>query len=71
VRIGSELPVDELSPFAMVASTYGASESLGSLGLLGPTRMDYGQAMATVRAVATSLERALAALTGTGTTTDG
>jgi heat-inducible transcriptional repressor len=69
VRIGSELPVDELSPFSMVASTYGPSgESLGSLGLLGPTRMDYGQAMATVRAVANSLERALAALTGTGTT---
>jgi heat-inducible transcriptional repressor len=69
VRIGSELPVDELSPFSMVASTYGASgEALGSLGLLGPTRMDYGQAMTTVRAVANSLERALAALTGTGTT---
>jgi heat-inducible transcriptional repressor len=68
VRIGSELPVDELLPFAMVASTYGASgRSLGSLGLLGPTRMDYGQAMTTVRAVASSLERALAALTGTGT----
>lgn len=69
VRIGSELPVDELSPFSMVASTYGPSGgSLGSLGLLGPTRMDYGQAMTTVRAVANSLERALAALTGTGTT---
>ena len=71
VRIGSELPVDELSPFSMVASRYGASgEPLGSLGLLGPTRMDYGQAMTTVRAVASSLERALAALTGTGTTTE-
>ena len=71
VRIGSELPVDELSPFAMVVSRYGASgEALGSLGLLGPTRMDYGQAMTTVRAVANSLERALAALTGTGTTTE-
>lgn len=65
VRIGSELPVDELSPFAVVASTYGGTgEPQGTLGLLGPTRMDYGQAMATVRAVATSLERALAALTG-------
>jgi heat-inducible transcriptional repressor len=65
VRIGSELSLDELSPFSMVASTYGSSgEPLGSVGLLGPTRMDYGQAMATVRAVATSLERALATLTG-------
>lgn len=69
VRIGSELPVDELSPFAMVASTYGATgEPQGTLGLLGPTRMDYEQAMTTVRAVATSLERALAALTGASDT---
>jgi heat-inducible transcriptional repressor len=65
VRIGSELPLDELTPFSMVASSYGTSgEAVGSLGLLGPTRMDYGQAVASVRAVATSLERALAALTG-------
>ena len=65
VRIGSELARDELTPFSMVASTYGTGgESVGSLGLLGPTRMDYGKAVASVRAVATSLERALAALTG-------
>jgi heat-inducible transcriptional repressor len=65
VRIGSEIPLDELTPFSMVASSYGSSgEAVGSLGLLGPTRMDYGQAVASVRAVATSLERALAALTG-------
>ena len=65
VRIGSELRVDELTPFSMVASTYGAGgEAVGSLGLLGPTRMDYGKAVASVRAVATSLERALTALTG-------
>jgi heat-inducible transcriptional repressor len=65
IRIGSELPIDELAPFSMVASSYGTSgEAVGSLGLLGPTRMDYGRAVASVRAVATSLERALAALTG-------
>lgn len=65
VRIGSELSLDELTPFSMVASSYGTTgEAVGSLGLLGPTRMDYAQAVASVRAVATSLERALAALTG-------
>jgi heat-inducible transcriptional repressor len=65
VRIGSELSLDELTPFSMVASSYGTSgEAVGSLGLLGPTRMDYAQAVASVQAVATSLERALAALTG-------
>jgi heat-inducible transcriptional repressor len=65
VRIGRELSLDELTPFSMVASSYGTSgEAVGSLGLLGPTRMDYAQAVASVRAVAISLERALAALTG-------
>lgn len=65
VRIGSELRCDELTPFAMVASTYGTGgDALGSVGLLGPTRMDYGQAVLAVRSVASSLERALTALTG-------
>jgi heat-inducible transcriptional repressor len=65
IRIGSELLIDELAPFSMVASSYGTSgEAVGSLGLLGPTRMDYGRAVASVQAVATALERALAALTG-------
>src|SRR5918996_3008667 len=49
VRIGRELSLDELTPFAMVASSYGTSgEAVGSLGLLGPTRMDYAQAGAAV-----------------------
>lgn len=65
VRIGRELPLVQLAPFSVVASTYEATgDAVGSLGLLGPTRMDYPQAVATVRAVAVSLQRALASLTG-------
>ncbi|MGA1775009.1 MAG: hypothetical protein ACO4BW_05220 [Nitriliruptoraceae bacterium] len=38
----------------------------GSLGVLGPTRMDYGGALATVRAVSDQLQRTLRDLTADG-----
>jgi heat-inducible transcriptional repressor len=36
-------------------------EKLGTVGVLGPTRMNYPQALATVEAVGTELGRRLAA----------
>ncbi|MGI8575127.1 MAG: heat-inducible transcriptional repressor HrcA [Egibacteraceae bacterium] len=65
VRIGAELPVAELAACSVVASRYEADgEAAGSVGVLGPTRMDYPQTLAAVQAVASSLERALSALDG-------
>lgn len=65
VRIGGELPLVELAACSVVAARYEAKgESVGSLGVLGPTRMDYPRTMAAVQAVASSLEKALAELTG-------
>lgn len=65
VRIGTELPLVELAACSVVAARYDAAgESGGSLGVLGPTRMDYPRTLAAVQAVASSLERALAELTG-------
>lgn len=65
VRIGTELSLVELAAFSVVASSYeAAGDAIGTLGVLGPTRMDYPQTMATVQAVASSLERALVELTG-------
>lgn len=52
VRIGREGPYDELASTSVVASGYGAEEVLGSLGVVGPTRMDYPGSMAAVHAVA-------------------
>jgi heat-inducible transcriptional repressor len=52
VRIGREGPYDELSSTSVVATGYGHEEVLGSLGVVGPTRMDYPGSMAAVRAVA-------------------
>ncbi|WP_151527011.1 heat-inducible transcriptional repressor HrcA [Serinicoccus kebangsaanensis] len=49
VSIGAENPYEPLRTTSVVATTYGAA---GGLGVVGPTRMDYPQAMATVRAVA-------------------
>lgn len=65
VRIGQEMPLVELAACSVVAASYDAvGEAVGSLGVLGPTRMDYGQTLAAVQAVASSLEKALAELTG-------
>lgn len=53
VRIGSENPVSGLQTTSLVSVGYGSgSERVASLGVLGPTRMDYPTTMASVRAVA-------------------
>jgi len=60
VRIGSEVPYEGLARTSVVATGYGpGSESLATLGVLGPTRMDYPGAMASVRAVAQYLSKIL------------
>ena len=53
VRIGHEGPYQELSSTSVIATGYGpGAEAVGSLGIVGPTRMDYPGSMAAVRAVA-------------------
>jgi heat-inducible transcriptional repressor len=60
VRIGSEVPHEGLGATSVVATGYGpGAESLATLGVLGPTRMDYPGAMASVRAVAQYLSKIL------------
>lgn len=63
VRIGTELPRMELSTCSVVAAGYQTGEGTsGSLGVLGPSRMDYPRTLAAVQTVASSVECALAAL---------
>lgn len=58
LRIGAELPDENLSGMAMVAANYGIPRrNLGTVSLFGPTRMDYRLAMATVREAAQLLSR--------------
>ncbi len=53
VRIGSEHETVALQPFSVVAAGYGLPQRrLGTVSLVGPTRMDYEMAIATVRETA-------------------
>ena len=56
VRVGLDHP--GLHDVALVGATYGLpTRTLGSVGLLGPVRMDYDKAVRTVRAAAFELSR--------------
>jgi heat-inducible transcriptional repressor len=60
VRIGHEGPYQELAATSVVATGYGpGEEALATLGIVGPTRMDYPGTMAAVRAVARYVSRIL------------
>ncbi len=61
VRIGRETAFEGLSETAAVTSGYGSQgEVVARLGVLGPTRMDYPNTIAAVRAVARYVSRILA-----------
>ena len=50
VRIGAEHEALPLKPFSVVAASYGLPQRrLGTVSLVGPTRMDYEKAISTVR----------------------
>jgi heat-inducible transcriptional repressor len=56
VSIGQENPSEALRPFSLVAAGYGLPQrNLGTVSLLGPTRMDYETAILTVRGTAQML----------------
>ena len=60
VRIGQENPYKELQSTSVVASGYGSQvDTFATLGVIGPTRMDYPSTMASVRAVARYVGRFL------------
>ena len=60
VRIGSENPVDGLESASVVSVGYGPRDrAIATLGILGPTRMDYAGTMGAVRAVARYVGRIL------------
>ena len=60
VSIGSENPLDELRDCSIVIAPYTVDgEVAGTVGVLGPTRMDYRQALAAVEAISEQLGRVL------------
>ncbi|MBA2573529.1 MAG: heat-inducible transcriptional repressor HrcA [Actinomycetota bacterium] len=61
VRIGHEVPHDQLASTSVVATGYGPGDrALATLGVVGPTRMDYAGSMAAVHAVARYVSHILA-----------
>jgi heat-inducible transcriptional repressor len=60
VSIGSENPIDELRDCSLVMAPFRVEgEVAGTVGILGPTRMDYRQAVAAVDTVSDELGRVL------------
>jgi heat-inducible transcriptional repressor len=58
VRIGRENELPALRSMSMVAANYGLpSRNLGTVSVVGPTRMDYAATIGTVRAAAGELSR--------------
>ena len=56
LRIGHEMPSPPLQECSLVSTTYGvANRSLGTVSVIGPTRMDYQRVISTVRATADGL----------------
>jgi len=66
VIIGSENETDGLKDMSVVVSRYGAPGQVGGmLGIVGPTRMQYGRAIAVVRYMTEMLNDLLSELYGT------
>lgn len=60
VRIGHENPVERLESTSVVTTSYGRGEqSVASLGVVGPTHMDYPGTMGAVHAVAQYVSKIL------------
>jgi heat-inducible transcriptional repressor len=58
VRIGGENEMPALRSLSMVAANYGLPQrNLGTVSVIGPTRMDYARAIMTVRDAALQLSR--------------
>src|SRR5205807_3655572 len=58
VRIGRENELPAMQSLAVVATGYGvAQRKLGTVSVIGPVRMDYAAAIATVREAAHELSR--------------
>ena len=57
VRIGSETDENEMDDYSIVLSPYQLGDTVGSLGVIGPKRMDYGRAVALVENMAAVVNR--------------
>lgn len=59
VKIGNELEHDELQEYSLVATTYRVGTARGSIGVIGPKRMQYSRMMSLVQLVSNALSTTL------------
>ncbi len=59
VVIGAEHLNPNLRPFSLVLSTYDDGSGIGTVGIIGPTRMRYSRAIAAVDGAAQAVSRVL------------
>ena len=59
VVIGAEHPDPSLRPFSLIASTYDDGTGVGTIGVIGPTRMRYSRAITVVDGAAQAVSRVL------------
>ena len=58
LMVGDENPAPELRSVSLVGANYGLGyRNLGTVGVVGPLRMDYGKAIRSVRSAAHELSR--------------
>ena len=63
IHIGTENPFDDIKDCSIVISNYRiGNQNIGSIGVIGPTRMDYSRAVPAVEYVSNSFSRLLARL---------
>ena len=59
VVIGAEHPDPNLRPFSLIVSTYDDGAGIGTIGVIGPTRIRYSRAIALVDGAAQAMSRVL------------
>ena len=59
IVIGAEHPDPNLRSFSLIASTYDDGTGIGTIGVIGPTRMHYSRAIALVDGAAQAVSRVL------------
>jgi heat-inducible transcriptional repressor len=59
VVIGAEHLDPNLRPFSLIVSTYDDGSGIGTVGVIGPTRMRYSRAIAVVHGAAQAVSRVL------------
>ena len=63
VRIGNENDNPELRDCSLVTVSYKVGdEKVGSMGVIGPTRMDYGKVVAVLKCMSESLSSVLSGM---------